>query len=116
MRLLDGMNWLELKVLGVLYNPSKFNAERGYIIKDTMNEFNYLGVGLSGQSIDDVLTKLLEEDKGEIKDALYYLEMNRLIIEQSNAIRTQSYDNPVHILDNMLTAKGKDFVGFIILE
>lgn len=115
MRLLDDMNWLELKVLGVLYNPSKFNADRGYIIKDIKNVFNF-GMGLSGQSSGDVLSKLLEEDKEEIKDALYYLEMNRLIIEQTIAIRTQTNDNPIHILDDMLTTKGKDFVRFILLE
>lgn len=113
LRLLDNMGWLELKILGVLNNPSKFNEDRGNIVKEPNDGYNYIGLGLSGQNSIDILIKLLEENKDDIIDALYYLETNRLIIEQSNAIRTQSGGNPIHILDNMLTPKGKDFVCFI---
>lgn len=62
----------------------------------------------------ELLAKLLNEEESEIKDALYYLEQNRLIIEKSNAIQTQTNGHPIHTLDNMLTQKGKDFVLFIL--
>lgn len=114
--ILDNMGWLELQVMGVLNNPSKYNEERGYIIKDSNDRNNYIGFSLSGQNGIDILVQLLEEEKEEIIDALYYLENNRLIIEQSNAIYTQSPGNPIHILDNMLTPKGKDFICFIRQE
>ena len=116
MRMLDSMGWLELKVLGVLNNPSKYNEERGNIIKDPNEGNYYLGIGLSGQNSVDLLVQLLEENKEEIMDALYYLENNRLITEQSNAIRTQSVGNPIHLLDNILTPKGKDFVCYIMRD
>lgn len=116
LRLLDNMGWIELKVLGVLNNPSKYNEDRGYIIKNPNDSFNYLGIGLSGQNGVDILTQLLNENKEEIADALYYLENNRLIIKQSNAIRTQSGGNPIHVLDDMLTPKGIDFIRFIKYE
>lgn len=116
LRLLDNMGWIELKVLGVLNNPSKYNEDRGNIIKNPNDSINYWGIGLSGQNCVDILTQLLEENEEEIADALSYLENNRLIIKQSNAIRTQSGGNPIHILDDILTPKGKEFISFIKLE
>ena len=116
LRILDNMGWIELRVLGVLNNPSKYNEDRGCIIKDANVGNNYIGIGLSGQNGVDILTQLLNENKEEIADALYYLENSRLIIKQSDAIHTQSAGNPIHILDNMLTSKGKDFISFIKQE
>ena len=113
LRILDNMEWLELKILGVLNNPSKFNEDRGNIVKEPNDSYNLIGLGLSGKNSIDILTQLLEENKEDIMDALYNLGNHRLIIEQSNAIRTQSPGNPIHILDNMLTPKGKDFICFI---
>jgi hypothetical protein len=116
LRILDNMGWIELRVLGVLNDPSKYNEDRGCIIKDPNDGYNFIGIGLSGQNSVDILTQLLDENKEEIMDALYYLEDSRLIDKQSNAIHTQSGGNPIHILDNMLTSKGKDFICFIKLE
>ena len=114
MRLLVDMSWLELRVLSVLNNPANYNEMVGNIIKDP-NEGNcYMGFGLSSYNHIDLLVKLLDESQETIKDALYYLQSNRLIIEQSNAIRSQINGHPIHILDNMLTPKGKDFVCFVL--
>jgi hypothetical protein len=115
MRLLVDMSWLELKVLSVLNNPAKYNEKVGNVIKDP-DEGNFIGFGIATRSYNhiDILVKLLNESQDEIKDALYFLQSNRLIVEQSNAIRSQANGHPIHILDNMLTTKGKDFVCFVL--
>ena len=114
MRLLVDMSWLELRVLSVLNNPANYNEVVGNIIKDPNEGNYYMGFGLSSYNHIDLLVKLLDESQETIKDALYYLLSNRLIIEQSNAIRLQINGHPIHILDNMLTPKGKDFVCFVL--
>ncbi len=115
-RMLESMGWTELKVLAVLYNPSKFNENKGNIIKDSNDKTYFGGIGLSGLNSTDILTQLLNESKEEISDALSYLEANRLVHQQSNAIHTQSRGNPIHILDNLLTQKGRDFAHYVIQE
>lgn len=114
MRLLVDMSWLELKVLSVLNNPANYNEMVGNIIKDPNEGNHFIGLGISSYNPIDMLMKLLNESQEEIKDALYYLQSSRLIIEQSNTIRSQTNGHPIHILDNMLTPKGKDFVCFVL--
>ena len=114
MRLLVDMSWLELKVLSVLNNPANYNEKVGNIIKDPNEGNHFIGFGISSYSHIDFLVKLLNESQEEIKDALYYLQSNRLIVEQSNAIRSQINGHPIHILDNMLTPKGEEFVNYIL--
>ena len=115
MRLLVDMSWLELKVLSVLNSPANYNEKVGNIIIDP-NEGNLIGFGIATRSYNyiDILVKLLNESQDEIKDALYFLQSNRLIVEQGNAIRSQANGHPIHILDNMLTTKGKDFVSYVL--
>lgn len=114
MRLLVDMSWLELKILSVLNSPANYNEKVGSVIKDP-NEGNYImGFGISSYNHIDLLVKLLNESQEEIKDALYYLQSNRLIVEQGNAIRSQINGHPIQILDNMLTPKGKEFVSYIL--
>ena len=116
MRLLVDMSWLELKVLSVLNNPEKYNEMVGNVIKDPNEENHFIGFGIATRSYNhiDILVKLLNESQDEIKDALYFLQSNRLIVEQSNAIRSQVNGHPIHVLDNMLTTKGKDYVNFVL--
>ena len=114
MRLLVDMSWLELKVLSVLNSPTKYNEMAGNIIKDPNEGNHFLGFSLSSYNHIDLLVKLLNDSQEEIKDALYYLQSNRLIIEQSNAIRSQMISHPIHVLDNMLTPKGKEFVSYVL--
>ena len=114
MRLLVDMSWLELKVLSVLNSPARYNEMAGNVIKDPNEGNHFIGFSLSSYNQNDLLVKLLNESEEEIKDALYYLQSNRLIIEQSNAIRSQMNSHPIHVLDNMLTPKGKDFVSYVL--
>jgi len=55
--------------------------------------------------IQNVLDCLTTESNEEIKDALYYLQSNRLIIEQSNAITSQINGHPIHMIDNHANPK-----------
>lgn len=115
MRLLDDMGWLEINILNVLHNPQLYNEKAGNVIKDPNEKFvGYTSFG-SYRGVE-LLSKLLNEEENEIKDALYFLESNRLIIEKGNAIQLQTNGHPIHTLDNMLTSKGKDFVSFILKE
>lgn len=114
MRLLVDMSWLELKVLSVLNNPANYNEKVGNIIRDPNEGNHFMGFGISSYNHIDLLVKLLNESQEEIKDALYYLQSNRLIVEQSNAIRSQMNGHPIHILDSMLTPKGEDFANYVL--
>lgn len=114
MRLLADMSWLELKVLSVLNSSANYNEKVGNVIKDPNEGSHFIGIGISSYNQIDLLVKLLNESQEEIKDALYYLQSSRLIIEHSNAIRSQMNGHPIHILDNMLTSKGKEFVSFVL--
>ena len=116
MRLLVDMSSLELKILSVLNNPANYNEKVGNIIKDPDEGNLYIGFSLSSYNHIDMLAKLLNESQEEIKDALYYLQSNRMIVEQSNAIRTHVNGHPIHILDNNLTPRGKDFVNYVLSE
>ena len=116
MRLLVDMSSLELKILSVLNNPANYNEKVGNIIKDPDEGNLYIGFSLSSYNHIDILAKLLNESQEEIKDALYYLQSNRMIVEQSNAIRTHVNGHPIHLLDNNLTPRGKDFVNYVLSE
>ena len=116
MRLLVDMSSLELKILSVLNNPANYNGKVGNIIKDPDEGNLYIGFSLSSYNHIDMLAKLLNESQEEIKDALYYLQSNRMIVEQSNAIRTHVNGHPIHLLDNNLTPRGKDFVNYVLSE
>jgi hypothetical protein len=116
MRLLVDMSSLELKILSVLNNPANYNEKVGNIIKDPDEGNLYIGFSLSSYNHIDMLAKLLNESQEEIKDALYYLQSNRMIVEQSNAIRTHVNGHPIHLLDNNLTPRGKDFVNYVLSE
>lgn len=116
MRLLVDMSCLELKVLSVLNSPANYNEKVGNVIKDPNEKNHFIGFCIATRSYNhiDILVKLLNESQDEIKDALYFLQSNRLIVEQSNAIRSQANGHPINILDNMLTTKGKDFVSYVL--
>lgn len=114
MRLLVDMSWLELKVLSVLNNPASYNEKVGNIIKDPNEGIHVIGFGISSYNHIGLLVELLNDSHEEIKDALYYLQSNRLIIEQSNAITSQINGHPIHMIDNMLTPKGQEFVNYVL--
>ncbi len=57
------------------------------------------------------LTKISQDD---ISEAMYFLESNRLVNENASEYRLQTNGNPIDVLDDKLTSKGKDFISFIL--
>lgn len=116
LRLLDRIDILELKILIVLSKPEKANKELGSIIKDP-NEpvpgYIKLSTSWGPYSAVETLAQLLKVNKAEIDEALYVLELERLVVEDSRFYKVETNGHPIHVLDNMLTSKGKEFLNYI---
>ena len=114
--MLDRIDILELKILIVLSKPEKANKELGSIIKDP-NEpvpgYIKLSTSWGPYSAVETLAQLLKVNKAEIDEALYVLELERLVVEDSRFYKVETNGHPIHVLDNMLTSKGKEFLNYI---
>lgn len=116
LRLLDRMDVLELKVLIILSKPEQANKELGNVIKDP-NESVPGHINMSSfwnlYNAEEILSQLLNVNKTDIDEAMYGLELERLIVEESRYHNIRTNDHPIRVLDNLLTAKGKDFLNYI---
>lgn len=116
LRLLDRIDVLELRILVVLSKPEKANKELGNVIKDP-NEplpgFVNLTTSWGPYSALATLSQLLKVNKTDIEEAMYGLELERLIVDDSRFYKMETNSHPIHVLDNLLTAKGKDFLNYI---
>lgn len=117
LRILEQMNSIELLILKVLSNPKKFNELHGEIIKDP----NWIrpgvknGIQLSmAYEVSEMLSQLITVSKDDISESMYFLEVNRLVAEKTSNYRLQTKAHPIHILDEKLTSKGKDFISYIL--
>ena len=110
-RLLDNLGNIELEVMAVLDNPEKYNKEHGMIIGDASNsvhmtvwkEVNAMGV----------LTKLLNLKIHQAEESITVLFSNGLVIENFMGKRLQTNGNPIHVLNNLLTIRGRNFMSFL---
>lgn len=122
LRIVEQMNNLEILILKVLVNPSKYNNKKGNIIKDpnernpdeTASNSTYRTFYNGVYEFTDILSKLIMIPQDDINEAIYFLESNRLVMDKSSNYKLQTNGNPIHILDDKLTSKGKDFVLFIM--
>lgn len=116
LRIVEQMNNLEILILKVLVNPSKYNMQQGDIIKNPNNTSNavYRTVYSLVYEFKKVLSELTMIPEEDIDEAIYFLESNRLVMDKTSNYRLQTNGNPIHILDDKLTSKGKDFVSFIV--
>ena len=115
-RLLDRMDVLELRVLVILSKPEQANKELGNIIKDPNEPVpGYINLSTTwGQyGATDTLSQLLKVNKTDIDEALYGLELERLVVAESRYYKLQTNGHPIHVLDNLLTTKGKDFLSYL---
>ena len=116
LRLLDRIDVLELKILVVLSRPEKANKELGDVIKDP-NEplpgFVNLSTSWGPYSALATLSQLLKVNKSDMEEAMYGLEMERLIVDNGRFYKMETNSHPIHVLDNLLTTKGKDFLSYI---
>lgn len=110
-RLLDNLSDMELKVLAVLENPSEYNRSHGMKIPDPVE--NYYQSALGNYRADGVLTQLLGIKIDDAIEAVTVLFSNGLIEEKLLERKMEGNMNPVRVLDNLLTRKGRDFVKFL---
>lgn len=117
LRILEQMNNIELLLLKILKNPKVYNEKQGGIIKNpnerqsnAVYRVHYTLVSEFKKIMSD-LTKIPQDD---ISEAMYFLESNRLVNENASEYRLQMNGNPIHVLDDKLTSKGKDFISFIL--
>jgi CRISPR/Cas system CSM-associated protein Csm2 small subunit len=110
-RLLDNLSELELNILAVLENPEEYNKKHGMIVKDPYD--NYFQHTWGEYRADSVLTQLLKIKINDVQGAVTVLFSNGLIVENLLSRRMESNMNPVRVLDNLLTPRGRDFIRFL---
>lgn len=112
-RLLENLDALDLEILAILNNPIQYNKDRGMIIPDPVH--NAYMSSWNETTGGAVLTSLLNRKDVEVRDNITYLFYNGLILENVMDRRLQSNGNPIHVLDNLLTIKGREFIRFLSL-
>lgn len=110
-RLLDNLSDMELTVLAVLENPEEYNRTHGTVIKDPVD--NYYQSGWGSYRADSILTQLLSIKIDDAIETVSVLFSNGLIEDKLLEKKIETNMNPIHVLDNLLTRKGRDFVKFM---
>lgn len=110
-RLLDNLTEVELKALVVLDNPEKYNREHGMIIPDPFS--SPIQSPLHEVQAEGVLTQVLGINIHELDEVLTVLFSNGLIVENARGRRLQTNGNSIHVLDNLLTTRGRNFVEYL---
>lgn len=110
-KLLDNLSDIELKILAVLNNPAEYNRSHNMIFKDPVS--NYYQSGWGTYRADGVLTQLLGINIDEATEAITVLFSNGLIVENLLGQRMEGNMNPIHVFNNRLTRKGKDFLKYL---
>lgn len=117
LRILEQMNSLELLLLKILKNPKRYNENQGNIIKNP-NEGQSNAVYRVHYTLvsefKQIMSELTQVSQDDISEAMYFLESNRLVKEKASEYRLQTNGNPIHVLDDKLTSKGKDFISFLL--
>lgn len=112
-RILDNLSETELDVLAVLEDPTNYNRRNGMIIPEPIN--NEYQTSWNSSRADGVLTQLLGIPIDDAIEATTVLFSNGLIVENVLDRKIESNSNPVHVLDHLLTKRGRDFVKFLEL-
>lgn len=110
-RLLDNLSETELNVLAVLDNPDSYNKSHGMIIKDPINiayQSSWSTVTTGG-----VLTLMLGIKIHELQESISVLFSNGLVVDRFLERSLHTNANAVHVLNNLLTIRGRDFVKYL---
>ena len=110
-RLLDNLTELELTILAVLDNPDLYNMRNGMIIKDPVH--NAYQTIWNHASAEGVLTQLLGIKVQDVAEAATVLFSNGLVVENFLNRKIETNGNSIRVLENLLTARGRDFVNFL---
>ena len=62
----------------------------------------------------EMLSELLNAAQEDVAESIYYLESNRLIVDNVSLSKLQTNGHPIRTLEDKLTSKGKDLIAFII--
>lgn len=110
-RLLDNLTEVELRILAVLDNPERYNNNHGMPVKDPIN--NAYQSSWNRVTGSGILTQVLGLKIHDIEDAVTVLFSNGLIVSNVLQRQLESNANGIHVLDNLLTARGKDFTKYL---
>lgn len=117
LRLLSQLDTLALEILKILSDPIQYNKDKGMIIADLPKFHSGPGIHytLSYKFIEQLCQLLGDKDyeEDDVYEELYFLENNRIIEANVKDRSCQTNINPVIVLENCLTKKGKDFVSFL---
>ena len=110
-RLLDNLTETELKILAVLDNPEQYNNIHGKPVRDPFHSaYQTTWNKVTGSGI---LTQVLGLKLHDVEDALTVLFSNGLIVSNILQRQLETNANGIHVLDNLLTVRGKDFVMYL---
>lgn len=115
LRVLNQLDTLGLEILKVLIDPIKYNREQGSPIKELSSQ--HVGSGFCYQlnyKFINILQKLIKQDEDTLLEELYFLKLNRLVVSDVESQNLTTNSNPVLVLDDCLTKRGKDFVSFLV--
>lgn len=111
-RLLDTLSEIELTILAVLDNPERYNSNHKMIIPDPIpNPYQTSWYDVTAEGI---MTQLLGIIIHELEGAITVLISNGLVLDDFRRKRLHTNGNPIHVLDHLLTVRGKDFVKFLM--
>ncbi|SBV90506.1 hypothetical protein [uncultured Dysgonomonas sp.] len=119
LRVLEQMNSFELLLLKILRNPKVYNDQQGNVIKDPNGGQSNAVLRIHYTLVSEfkkIMSDLTKASQDDISEAIYFLESNRLVRENASESRLQTNGNPIHVLDDKLTSKGKDFMSFILVK
>ncbi|WP_314721095.1 hypothetical protein [Prevotella nigrescens] len=115
-RLLEQLSSLGIDIITILYDPIKYNKEKGMIIPDLPPIYSGSGLHyyLKYNFVEQLQLLLKNEDKDDVIEELYFLEANRIIYPGIKDRVIQTNNNPVNVLEKSLTKKGENFLSFLV--
>ena len=111
LRLLDILNEQELSILALLDKAYELTEKHGMVIKKPVNNFHYSS--WRQVNVGGVLTKLLGTTLHDLSESITVLWSNGLIIDNSLDKNLQTNCIEVHVLVDLLTTRGRNFVKYL---
>ena len=119
MNILSRLEKDDLIILKVLYQPELANKVKGYVLKNPnlvngkRSEFYRIE---RNYDLVWTLKDLLQINEEQIKDSLYALTRERLVNDNTLSFYIKTDGNPVDVLKNHLTPKGKSFISYLLKD